>query len=304
VRSVTRRWHGALAVVLPALWASLMTAQPSPTRIAAIRCDARRDAPLPVATPALTWRGDVVQWAEWPVRLGPNGVRNRLVVARMPASRVRFTLEIARDGGHMLPWSLEQAPADAQLAVNAGQFTDDGPWGWVVHKQRELQPPGSGALAGAFVVDSGGAVTLVTPEEIPAWRATRRAIEAVQSYPMLLIGDGRAPAALCDTAAGLDLTHRDTRLAIGLTTDARGQVQVLFVLSRYEVPGGGPTRIPIGPTTPEMAEILRRLGAHRALMLDGGLSAQMLVRSAADSARWPGWRSVPLALAGRVSNGR
>jgi hypothetical protein len=49
-----------------------------------------------------------------------------------------------------------------------------------------------------------------------------------------------------------------------------------------------------------MAEIMRQLGADIALMLDGGLSAQMLVRAAADSARWPGLRNVPLALVGRL----
>jgi uncharacterized protein YigE (DUF2233 family) len=214
----------------------------------------------------------------------------------MPAARVRFSLEIARRGDEMLPWSLDEAPSDAQLAVNAGQFTDDGPWGWVVHSQRELQPPGVGPLSGAFVVDSAGEAALLNADELRAWRSPLRAREAVQSYPVLLSGRGRPPRAMCDARSGLDLSHRDARLAVGLTRDA----QVMFVLTRYELPGGSATRVPIGPTTPEMAEILRRLGADRALMLDGGLSAQMLVRSAADSARWPGFRSVPLALVARV----
>ena len=270
----------------------VVVAQPAPTRITAVRCDST----TALAAPRLSWRGDVVQWTEWPVQLGTRGVRNRVIVARMPAAKVRFTLEIARQGDQMAPWSLEDAPADAHVAVNAGQFTDAGPWGWVVHKQRELQPPGVGPLSGAFVVDSAGAVALLDAGELALWRSPLRALEAVQSYPMLLTSDGRPPRAMCDATAGLDLTHRDARLAIGITRDA----QVLFVLTRYEAPGGSATRIPIGPTTPEMAEILRRLGADRALMLDGGLSAQMLVRSAADSARWPGLRSVPLALAGRV----
>ena len=180
--------------------------------------------------------------------------------------------------------------------MNAGQFTDAGPWGWVVHKQHELQPPGVGPLTGAFVVDSAGAVALLTADELATWRTPLRALEAMQSYPMLLTGNGYPSSALCDARAGLDLTHRDARMAVGITRDNH----VLFVLTRFVAPGGSATRIPIGPTTPEMAEILRRLGADRAMMLDGGLSAQMLVRSVAGTVRWPGLRSVPLALVGRV----
>lgn len=265
--------------------------QQAPTRIDAIRCNST----AVIAAPRLSWRGDVVRWAEWRVRLGAYEVPVRVIVARVPTERLRFTLEIARRGDVALPWSLDEAPSDARIAVNAGQFTDAGPWGWVVHKQRELQPPGAGPLAGAFVVDSAGTVALLTAGEVDGWRAPLRAIEAVQSYPMLLNGTARAPRALCNASLGLDLTHRDTRLAVGITREA----DLLIVLTRYEVPGGTATRFPIGPTTPEMAEIMRRLGAERALMLDGGLSAQMLVRSAADSARWPGLRDVPLALVGR-----
>ncbi|MEQ1689941.1 MAG: phosphodiester glycosidase family protein [Gemmatimonas sp.] len=279
-----------LAVALPL---GALTQPLAATRISAVRCDST----APFAAPRLSWRGDVVQWAEWPVRLGESSVRARVIVVRMPAARVRITLEIARAGGQIQPWSLDDAPTDAHIAVNAGQFTDSGPWGWVVHKQRELQPPGIGPLSGALVVDRAGVVAVLTATELEGWRTTQRSQEAVQSYPILLTGDGRPPRALCDARAGLDLTHRDARLAVGVTRDG----QVLFVLTRYEAPGGSVTRIPIGPTTPEMAEILRRLGADRALMLDGGLSAQMLVRSATDSARWPGFRSVPLALVGRVT---
>ncbi|MBL0169644.1 MAG: phosphodiester glycosidase family protein [Gemmatimonadaceae bacterium] len=215
------------------LWAAALpcgvAAQSAPAaRITSIRCDTT----VKTAAPRLSWRGDVVQWAEWRVVLGERGVRNRVIVVRMPASRVRFTLEIARRGDQMLPWSLDDAPADAQIAVNAGQFTDVGPWGWVVHKQRELQPPGVGPLAGAFVVDSAGAVALLTPDEIDAWRVPGRVVEAVQSYPMLLTDNGRPPRAMCSARGGLDLAHRDTRLAIGITGDAH----VLFVLTRYEAP--------------------------------------------------------------------
>jgi uncharacterized protein YigE (DUF2233 family) len=244
----------------------------------------------------LRWRGDVVQLATWLVRLGEHDVRNQIVVVRVPAARVQFALEIARTGGVMRPWSLREAPSDAVIAVNAGQFTDSAPWGWVVHRQRELQPPGVGPLAGAFVVDSAGNVDILAADALPSWRTPLRALEAVQSYPMLLTGQGSPPAALCNAESGVDLDHRDARLAIGVTTDGF----VVLALSRLELPGGIASRVPIGPTTPEMAEIMRRLGAERAMMLDGGLSAQMLVRTSRDTTRWPGLRDVPLALVARL----
>lgn len=278
-------------VLLGALPLSVAAQSPS-TRINNIRCDVVSS----IVAPPLSWRGDVVQWTEWSVQLGSNRVRNRIVVVRVPLSRARFVLDIARRDGEMRPWTLDEAPGDVQIALNAGQFTDDGPWGWVVHKQRELQPPGVGPLAGAFVIDSAGTSVLLTSAEINAWRTPLRAVEAFQSYPMLLSGQSRPSRALCSVRSGVDLAHRDARLAIGIT----GDKQLLIAMSRFEVPGGTATRIPIGPTTPEMAEIMRQLGADRALMLDGGLSAQMLVRASSDSARWSGLRAVPLALVVRV----
>jgi hypothetical protein len=60
------------------------------------------------------------------VQLGARKVPVRVIVARVPAARMRFTLEISRRDDVALPWSLDEAPSDAQIAVNAGQFTDDG----------------------------------------------------------------------------------------------------------------------------------------------------------------------------------
>ena len=112
-------------------------------------------------------------------------------------------------------------------------------------------------------------------------------------FPTLLEGEARPSAALCAATAQVDRAHRDTRLAIGVRRDGH----VIVALSRY-AGGALPDRTPIGPTTPEMAELMRRLGADRALMLDGGLSAQLLVRGRTGAApqRWPGLRDVPLAL--------
>jgi hypothetical protein len=48
---------------------------------------------------------------------------------------------------------------------------------------------------------------------------------------------------------------------------------------------------------PEMAAVMGALGCAQAVLLDGGLSAQLLVRDPAGAARaWPGTRRVPLGL--------
>jgi hypothetical protein len=305
------RWFAALAgwAMAPLATAAAQPTTPTsrPTRAAAapatpiariggVRC-AASTASTEGTAPRLMWRGTTVRWAEWPVELGPSRVAARIVVATFSPRRTTLSLDIAREGAGLGAWTLEKAPPDALLAVNAGQFTDEGPWGWVVHNGREWQAPGSGTLAAAIAVDSSGAIAIVPAAAIGARRigALR---EAVQSYPALL-EQGQPSAALCG-GSELDLTHRDTRLAIGVRRDG----DVMVALSRYAGAGSGVSRVaervPIGPTTPEMAEIMRRLGAVDALMLDGGLSAQLLVRSGTTVRRWPGLRAVPLALVVRA----
>jgi exopolysaccharide biosynthesis protein len=213
---------------------------------------------------------------------------------------VELSLEVARGGDAVLPWTLDRAPSDGVVAFNAGQFTDAGPWGWVVHRGREFLPPGSGSLAAAVTVDSAGRVQIVGPAEIPLARSAGP-VEALQSYPLLLLANA-VPPALCVPDA-IDATHRDIRFALGV----RANGEVLVVLSRYRgarVLSPMVERLPIGPTTFEMVEIMRRLGTTSAVMLDGGLSAQLLVRAPQDSATWPGLRGVPLAIVGRLRQGK
>jgi hypothetical protein len=76
------------------------------------------------------------------------------------------------------------------------------------------------------------------------------------------------------------------------------------VLTRFGALGGALDALPFGPTVPEMAALLGALGARRAVLLDGGISGQLLVRErAAGDARtegraraWRGLRPVPLGL--------
>jgi hypothetical protein len=71
--------------------------------------------------------------------------------------------------------------SDAVVAFNAGQFSAGFPWGWVVREGKEIQPPGSGTLGMALVVDVGGRLSLATPDEISSWRG--RAIQHSNPTP-------------------------------------------------------------------------------------------------------------------------
>jgi exopolysaccharide biosynthesis protein len=179
--------------------------------------------------------------------------------------------------------------------VNAGQFTGAMPWGWVVVDGRQILRPGYGPLSSAIAVDGAGRVSWTHGDSAMTAAGVRLGF---QSYPTLLAGDGVVPRALRTGEGGVSLRHRDARLAIGETRDGR----LLLVLTRFDGMGEFTGSIPLGPTTPEMAAIMGALGCRDAVMLDGGISAQLLLRDPARAApfRWPGWRKVPLALIARA----
>lgn len=180
------------------------------------------------------------------------------------------------------------APGDAILALNAGQFTA-GPWGWLLQEGVVRQPAGTGALVPGVVIAPDGRVTIVPRDSLAMVRGAR---EGFQSYPTLLEGDGEIPRALRTPGLGVNLTHRDSRLAFGVLRDGR----VLIALTRFEGLGGVLEAAPFGFTTPEMAAILGGLGAQRAVLLDGGLSGQMLARDGRTVRRWRGMRGVAAGL--------
>ena len=91
----------------------------------------------------------------------------------------------------------------------------------------------------------------------------------------------------------MDLDHRDARLAIGAGRDGR----LVIALTRFEGLGGALSNLPFGLTTPEMAAVMGALGCRQAMLLDGGISSQLRLRSADGRAHeWRGMRRVPLAL--------
>ncbi|WP_353268623.1 phosphodiester glycosidase family protein [Gemmatimonas sp.] len=270
-----------------------------PTRIVDATCPTSStsvSAATPSRAPTLRWQQGDVPVAEWEVLLGARRVPVKLIVARIDPSRIALSLEIARVGDALGPWSIGETPPDALIAFNAGQFSDAGPWGWVMHRGREWQAPGVGSLAAAFAVDSAGRVRVVAADSVSVVRRHGGLAEVVQSYPQLRAGGTLAPA-LCREGA-INRAHRDIRLALGVRTDGH----VIVALSRYApavAVAGVTERLPIGPTTLEMAEIMGRLGAVDAVMLDGGLSAQLRVRNGTADRQWPGLRTVPLAVVGR-----
>ena len=247
-----------------------------------------------VAT-AVAWRPAAagMEWGE--LALGGTGGAWRLqvVLVRLDPARLRLELVSASREAETLPdWSLDRLPPDAVLGVNAGQFTGGRTWGWLVRGERVEQPPGTGPLSTAFTVRCDGRVRLAPVEEIPA-DGPGSAVEAFQSYPVLLRRDGEIPPQLATAGSGVDLAHRDARLAIGELRDGR----LLIALTRFDAVGTALGSLPFGPTVPETAAVLGALGCRQAVMLDGGVSAQLAVRDSDGVLRtWRGWRKVPLAL--------
>lgn len=251
---------------------------------------------LSVVAHAVVWRQLTpgLEWGE--LRLAGSGEawRLRVILARLDPRRVALAIHANVDTSGMAgPWSVDVAPMGAALAANAGQFDGSGPWGWVVHQGVEIRPPGVGPLAPAFVVDSTGGARLVSPDSIAVLRSAGGVVEAFQSYPMLLAGDGQIPRQLADTGRGVDLRHRDSRLALGILRDGR----VLLALTRFEALGGALERLPFGPTVPEMAAVMGAMGCRSAVLLDGGISGQLLLRDrAGHTHEWRGMRGVPLGV--------
>ncbi|HEV2149808.1 MAG TPA: phosphodiester glycosidase family protein, partial [Longimicrobiaceae bacterium] len=235
-----------------------------------------------------------VEWGE--LRLSGRGEawRLRVILVRLDPARVRLVLrDSTRAAGTRGAWTVAAAQREAVLALNGGQFRGADPWGWLVQGGRERQAPGSGPLSMALVADAAGGIRLVEVDSIPAVRERGGVVEALQSYPTLLEGDGEVPLPLRGEGDGVDLAHRDSRLAVGELRDGR----ILVALTRFEGLGGVLSELPFGLTIPEMAALMGALGCRKAVSLDGGISGQMWLRQAdGGEHRWEGLRRVPLGV--------
>ena len=240
----------------------------------------------------ITWRAGArgIEWGELQLRGSSEAWRTRVIVVRLDPRRVGLSLIPAFTRNET--WSIADADSGAVLALDAGQFRGSLPWGWVVSRGKEVLAPQYAPLAGAVVVDTSGTVRIVAPDSVAVERERGNALEAFQSYPMLLTG-GAVPVPLREAGLGVDVTHRDARLALGSLEDGR----VIVALTRFDALGPTLGRVPFGLTTPEMAAVMGGLGARHAVLLDGGISGQLMLRRSDGSIRtWSGSRAVPLGL--------
>ncbi|MEA3245388.1 MAG: phosphodiester glycosidase family protein [Gemmatimonadota bacterium] len=241
---------------------------------------------------AVTWTPGAsgVEWAEVELSGSGEAWRTRLVAVRIDPRRVTIALDTAFDGVRPA-WSIERA-GGALVAFNAGQFARSMPWGGVILDGREFLGASVAPLATAVTVTRDGAIRF-THAAAPDTTGVRWAF---QSYPTLMAG-AAVPVPLRHAGCGVDVAHRDARLALGIAGDGR----LLVALTRFDAAGPALGRVPFGLTTPEMAAVMGALGATDAVALDGGISAQLLIRDAAGRPReFPGSRRVPLALVVRA----
>lgn len=258
------------------------------------RAPARWKAANTVIAAALKWQrlAKGVDWATLRLSCGGPTCRARLIVARVDPVDVRLSLRMEFTREEIRPdWTIDRAPVSAVLAVNAGQFVSTMPWGWVAMDGREILRPGYGPLSSALSIAEDGSLRWSHGDSL---LSVAGVAAGFQSYPTLLAGDGALPLPIREPGNGVNLSHRDTRLALGEGRDGR----LLIAMTRYDAVGEMAGGIPFGPTTPEMAAIMGALGAADAVMLDGGISAQLLLRdvSTGKAHRWPALRKVPLGL--------
>lgn len=215
----------------------------------------------------------------------------RVVALRLDPAKVDFRLHSATgEYGVRSAWTVDSLARTGVAAFNTGHFRGVTPWGWLVLDGVEMQAPGSGPLAMAFVVDSTGRPALVTPDELGRVRGRVRL--AFQSYPALLI-DNEVPWQLQAEGRGVNLEHNDSRLALCIDTSGA----VIVAITRFAALGRKGETFPFGPTIADMVPLMRALGCRRAMLLDGGISSQLAVRSAkGELTRWSNWRAVPLGL--------
>jgi hypothetical protein len=279
----------ALAVSAAGAWRTWWRSDSAPVRWS---------EPLDVVARAVEWRSASEGVEVGELRLSGSGEawRVRVILVRVDPTLVRFELDSGFENGLLrAAWTIDRAPASAVVALNAGQFSGSLPWGWVVLRSREFLPPGHGPLSTAVTIDTAGVLRWSPPDSIPSLRRTRGIVAAFQSYPTLLEGDGDVPLALRPDShiPGVSLDHGDSRLALGALRDGR----VLVALTRFDGLDGFLDAIPLGLTTPQTAALMGALGCGRAVMLDGGISSQLLVRDSVGTVqRWPGIRRVPLGL--------
>jgi uncharacterized membrane protein YphA (DoxX/SURF4 family) len=251
--------------------------------------------PVQAVLDATQWRslGAGADLGELVVSNGSLALRTRVILGRFDLRHHRMGTVRPAGAGGSWRWTIDSTGPGSVLAFNGGQFGESGPWGWLVRQGREVQAPGWGPLSMAVAISEDGDARFVSADSLATFRGGQLPQEAFQSYPALLVDDGRVPSALLRTSERVHLGHRDARLALCVLRDGR----LLVALTRFDNLGRVFGGLPIGLTLGEMAAVMGAVGCRRAVSLDGGLSAQLLARPAVDEVmRWRGQRAVPLGI--------
>ncbi len=170
-----------------------------------------------------------LEWTEIDLTAGALGIAMRVVAVRIDPHLYRFHPEWSTGPNGMTgQWTVDGAPRDAALALNAGQFKETGPWGWVVLDGEETRDPGIGPLSVGIAVTDSGTVRWIPAVGLRAARGDPHIAWAFQTYPLLL-SDGRVPALARDGGL-VDQDHRDALLLLGERPDG----SLLIVLSRFD----------------------------------------------------------------------
>ena len=253
-------------------------------------------ARAPQLARALAWRAAQpgLSWSEIELSAGTLRIPLRAIIVKFDPRQFDVRLALLTRANRMTgAWNVDSVADDVVLAFNAGQFKETGPWGWLVLRGYESRPPGFGPLSAALAFDTAGTVRWLRPADMARARSDRSIRFAFQSYPLLLF-DNEVPRLLL-ASDDVDRRHRDARLILGTGDDG----SLLLVLTRFDAVGDFTERIPVGLTVPESVVLMAALGARHALMLDGGISAQLLLRDSNGIHKWRGLRTVPLAFLAR-----
>jgi len=219
------------------------------------------------------------------VRVSRGVLVNSVAIVEVDPAHYRFSLAAAPG---FAPRTADAWMSDTGVvaALNTGLFRKTGaPQGVVI-----LDGARSGRLAewlDAAVAVEDGRLRLVSPAALASLGGQASGFHVL---PWLVRGSRVA----LGVTSGLRLsrTHRDRRLTLCLGSD--GLVRLL--LSNFEVFGQPAGTIPVGLTIPEQAAIAAAAGCTDAVALDGGISAQLVIRFARRLRRMPGWREVPLMM--------
>jgi hypothetical protein len=220
--------------------------------------------PLPGRIEAGSFVFDQVPW----VTTGAAGVAFRV---RVPRSAEVDVVDAGAVAG------IEAFVGDAPLpwaAVNGGFYEDGAPMGLVVSEGRLRHPLASRGGSGVLLGAPGPAQVVPRAAWTPGGRS------ALQSVDRLV--DGGASLVAPTTGA-----HRDARSAVAISADAVWLVVTAAQASLAPAPDGLRLVDTVGQgmTLAELADwLVVELGAQQALNLDGAVSSQMVVATAAT--RW------------------